>query len=146
MKLVRYVIVTTLITTLFGCVPQQSAKPVANTVDVIDTANADYGRPPTNHEELIKSWAVDALKDAESARYVSISKPRKEFIVENLKPVFGYSTCATINAKNSYGGYAGNQTYWFFMRNGKIERSQNLSGYPGKMISRDHYVNCEDGV
>ncbi len=142
MTILRKLIPLFLISMIFGCTTPPQEKPIADTVD---TANADYGPPPTNYEALIKNWATDALKDSESARYVSISKPRKEFIIASLKPVFGYSTCATINAKNSYGGYAGNQTYWFFIRNGKIERSQNIVGFPGRMISLNHYINCEDG-
>lgn len=117
-------------------------KPVAETVD---TANADYGPRPENYEELVKTWAEQNLKDPESARYNRISKPRKEFMIASLKPFFGWSVCADINAKNSYGGYTGAQTYWFLIRDGKIERSQSTSGFPGKMISRGHNVNCEDG-
>lgn len=130
-----------------GCAAQAttaSDRPVAETVD---TANADYGQYPSNFEELVKQWGAANLKDPDSARYTRISKPRKEYLVANLKPAFGYSVCATINAKNSYGGYSGNQTYWFMIRDGKIERAQNIdSGFPGKVISRGHFVNCEDGV
>jgi hypothetical protein len=67
-------------------------------------------------------------------------------MVENLKPFFGFSVCAEINAKNSYGGYVGAQTYWFLFRDGKIARAQSTIGFPGKMISRGHFVNCEDGA
>lgn len=129
-----------------GCAAQAttaSDRPVAETVD---TANADYGQYPSNFEALVKQWASANLKDPDSVRYTRISKPRKEYMVANLKPAFGYSVCATINAKNSYGGYTGNQTYWLMIRGGKIERVQNIdSGVPGKMISRGHFVNCDDG-
>lgn len=124
----------------FGSLAKE--KTVAETVD---TANADYGPRPENYEELVKAWAEQNLKDPESARYHRISKPRKEFMVVNLKPFFGWSVCADINAKNSYGGYTGAQTQWFLIRGGKIERSQSTVGFPGKMISRGHNVNCEDG-
>ena len=131
---------------LTGCVTQptkESDRPIAETVD---TANADYGQYPSNHVDLVKQWASANLKDPDSVRYTRISKPRKEFMVENLKPSFGYSVCATINAKNSYGGYTGNQTYWMMIQNGKVTRSQNInSNFLGKTISRGHYVNCEDG-
>ena len=134
---------------LAGCTSQipmpstNADRPVSETVD---TTNADYGQVPANYEELIKRWASANLKDPDSVRYGKISKPRKEYIVVNLKPVFGYSVCAAINAKNSYGGYVGNQTFWFMIREGKIERAQNIDvGFPGKIISRSHNVNCEDG-
>jgi hypothetical protein len=109
--------------------------------------NADYGQYPSNFEDLVRQWASANLKDPDSARYGRISKPRKEYMVANLKNVFGHSVCASINAKNSYGGYAGSQTYWFMIRNGKVERVQNIdTSFPGKTISRGHLVNCEDGV
>jgi len=46
-------------------------------------------------------------------------------MVANLQPFFGFSVCAAINAKNSYGGYTGSQMHWFLLRDGKIARVQN---------------------
>jgi hypothetical protein len=117
-------------------------KPIAETVD---TANADYGTYPSNYEDLVKAWASSNLKDPESARFGKISRPRKEFVVKELKPLFGYSVCAGINAKNAYGGYVGEKIFWFFFRDGKIERAQSTEGFPGRMISRGHNINCDDG-
>lgn len=85
------------------------------------------------------------LKDPDSARFGRFSKPRKEYLYENSKPVYGYSVCAEINAKNSYGGYTGSQTYWFLIRNEIIQRAQNTTTGLKRMISLDHFVNCEDG-
>lgn len=118
-------------------------KPISETVDL---TNAEHGQFPENYEVLIKEWASTNLKDPDSAKYTRISKPRKEYMVVELKPFFGYSTCATINAKNSYGGYIGNRNFWFMIRDGKIVRSQNIDAkFPGKIISRGHLANCEDG-
>ena len=122
---------------------QISDRPIAETVNL---DSADFGKYTNNYEELVKTWGSSNLKDPESARYGRISKPRKEFMVENLKPFYGFSLCAEINAKNSYGGYVGAQTYWFMIRDGKVARAQSTSGFPGKMISRGHFVNCEDGA
>jgi hypothetical protein len=110
-------------------------------------ATADFGPVPVTHEEQIKQWALSALKDPESARFGRFSKPRKEWMVASQKAVFGYSVCADINAKNSYGGYTGNQRYWFFFRDDKLLRSQNTSagGMFAKKITYKHEVNCEDG-
>ncbi len=118
-------------------------KPISDTVDL---TNAEHGQFPDNYEDLVKEWASSNLKDPDSAKYSKISKPRKEYMVVDLKPFFGYSTCATINAKNSYGGYIGNRNFWFMIRDGKIVRSQNIDAkFPGKIISRGHLANCEDG-
>lgn len=120
---------------------------------VPEMANADFGPVPADAEGLIKAWAETTLKDPESARYVHFSKPRKEWAVAEKHPIYGWSVCATINAKNGYGGYTGAQTWWFFIQNGKIIRSQNTDVdqnmlgllIPGKRISIGHDVNCEDG-
>lgn len=135
-----------LIGLLAGCAgPQGTAtdSPVSSSVDM---TGADHGPYPSNYEALVKQWAQSNLKDPESARYGKISRPRKEFMVVNLKPAFGYSVCADINSKNSYGGYAGAETFWFLVRDGRIMRSQSTQGFPGRTISRGHVVNCEDGV
>lgn len=126
---------------------QPNSKSIAAQVDM---ANADFGPSPKDYEALIRQWAAASLKDPESARYGRISRPRKEWMVENLKPYYGYSVCADINAKNSYGGYTGAQTFWFMFRDGRIVRSQNTVGLIGgvasaKMISIDHPINCQDG-
>lgn len=123
-----------------GCVT--NSRPVSETVD---TVNADYGVYPHEYVASIKAWAQANLKDPESARYGYISRPRQEYVVENHKPVFGYSVCAQINAKNSYGGYTGNEIFWFFFRYGQLFRAQSTEGFPGTMISRGHDVNCADG-
>lgn len=127
--------------------PAPRERTVAETVDI---GNANYGPYPMDYAALVKSWGTENLKDPESARYGKISKPRKEYMVANLQPFFGFSVCAVINAKNSYGGYTGSQTHWFLIRDGKIARAQNteraIAGIvPGTTISRDHPVNCNDG-
>jgi hypothetical protein len=121
---------------------------------VPDMAHANFGPYPTDYEGLIKTWAELKLKDPESARYVQFSKPRKEWAVADSQPIYGWSVCATINAKNSYGGYSGAQVYWFFFRDGKIFRGRNIEedagipgviSIPGNRISVGHDVNCDDG-
>lgn len=120
---------------------------------VPDIANADFGAYPLGYEALIRAWFETALKDPESARYMHFSKPRKEWAVAQKKPIYGWSVCATINAKNSYGGYTGAQVWWFSIQDGKVIRSQNTDEdrnilgliIPGKRISLNHDVNCEDG-
>lgn len=111
--------------------------------------NADYGTYPTNYVELIKANFGVTLKDPESARYGTFSKPRKEHIITSIhtkEAIYGYSVCAPVNAKNSYGGYTGTHRYWFFIRNGKILRSQDIdSGGLNANIYVGRPVNCEDG-
>lgn len=143
----KQIFLIAIVTLLSACATLSPENPMAETVD---TKNANYGPYPSNYEALIKAWGEENLKDPESARYGKISKPRKEFMFKESKPFFGYSICAGINAKNSYGGYTGSQPHWFLIRDGKIARSQNteipIAGIiPGNTISRGHFVNCSDG-
>lgn len=143
-KLIKFCSVAISLCLFVGCVsaPSSDNTPIPDP----DMVNADFGLYPTNYEELIYAWARMNLKDSESARYQRISIPRREYMVERRQPFYGYSACVILNAKNSYGAYTGNQAYWFMFRDGKIARWQRIdSGFPGKLISLKHYVNCEDG-
>ena len=110
---------------------------------------ADYGQYPQSYEAVVKGWTENSMKDPASVIFKKISKPRKEYMYAERKPVYGYSICTLLNAKNSYGGYTGNQVYWLMIRDGAVLRSQNLTdnltrGTAG-IISIGHYVNCDDG-
>src|ERR1044072_1753603 len=90
-------------------------------------ANADWGAYPDNYEEVIKGYFAASLKDPSSVIYNAISKPQKEFTIKGRVPVdpknealYGYSSCVSFNAKNSYGGYVGNRIFWFLIHNGEI--------------------------
>lgn len=112
-------------------------------------ANADYGRYPNGFAKTIKLHLSKTLKDPESVKYGSFSKPRKEHIIENAlkkQAIYGYAVCVSVNAKNSYGGYAGNHQFWFFIKDGQIVRSQDVDSGPlGEIIYQGHPINCEDG-
>lgn len=128
---------------LAGCAPQ--VKPEPDPMSTIDFTKADYGESPSNYQIKIKEWLESNLKDPDSAKVSQPSKPRKEVAFKNKQPIFGYTTCIKVNAKNSYGGYSGPQTYWFFLHKGEIVRAQNVNEYPGAMIFINHFVNCADG-
>lgn len=105
--------------------------------------NADYGTYPSDYQDLIRSYMVKTLKDPDSVRYTDFTTPRKEHAIENKKAIYGYSACVLVNAKNSYGGYVGNQQYWFFFQNGKLIRSQNVTtGF--KIIYLGRPINCQN--
>lgn len=142
---------------LGGCANEAQRKDIENEAwrKTLPAPNADYGSYPTNYEQLIKTSFANSLKDPDSARYGRFSKPRKEQIIRNNQAIYGYSVCAPVNAKNSYGGYTGTHTHWFFIRDGQIVRSQDMDGNTasgvagnvsfGRMIYIGHFVNCEDG-
>jgi len=129
---------------LSACVQPQSMRPPVEQGWKPDTTNADHGQYPKNYVAIIKKWYMANLKDPESAKFISFSKPRKEHAIANQfthEAIYGYTACATVNAKNSYGGYSGNKTDWFLIRNGAVVRQQN----PQLHIYIGHYPNCSDG-
>ncbi|WP_454690214.1 hypothetical protein [Achromobacter aloeverae] len=99
---------------LTGCVSPPSAS---------DVANADYGPWPADYEQVIKSYLGDTLKDPASAQYRSFSYPLKYYIGTRFGAArYGFLSCVTYNAKNSYGAYTGFQTDGFLIRNGIVEQ------------------------
>lgn len=87
----------------------------------------DYGPPPTAERAnaLMVEHFNDVLKDSESARYRWGSDPIRYWFRETgaatKKRTFaGWLVTADVNAKNSYGGYAGFATYRFLIRNDSI--------------------------
>ncbi len=99
---------------LVGC---QSLTPEA-------LAKADYGEYPANYEQVVKEGFGSRLKDPYSAVYSFKSGPRKGWAQDGLayggKVFYGYIVEVKINAKNSYGGFIGEQTYFAFIRDGRM--------------------------
>lgn len=95
---------------------------------IAEQAAADYGAPPVSYKEAIARYFDSTLKDPRSIQYGAISDPTKGFF-ETRAPVisggkvtvtYGWLVKATINAKNSYGGYVGFKTYVFTFRGEEI--------------------------
>jgi hypothetical protein len=85
-------------------------------------AAADCGPYPDNYQQIISDFYQQRLKDPESARY-RFSTPVKG---ATLKPLlqgggvdtYGWAVDVWINAKNSYGGYTGEQHHRMLIRDG----------------------------
>lgn len=96
-----------------------------------DIANADYGTAPSQEqaEERVKQYFNGVLKDPYSAQY-QFSKVDKGYMVGSAfegKPLFaGYILTTNVNAKNSFGGYTGAQTYQFLFQNGLLVKGLQL--------------------
>lgn len=147
----RFFAISCCVLAMMGCATEAQLKDtqIDEWKKTLPVEGADYGAYPTNYEQIIKSNLAKVLKDPESARYSNFSKPRKEHAITNVdvkEVTYGYSSCVLVNSKNSYGGYAGNHLFWFFIRSGEIVRSQDTEdAYIGKIIYRGHLVNCQDG-
>ncbi len=103
------------------------------TVTMAQIRSLDYGRYPSNYQQIIRQHLAQTLYDPESVRIDSIARPVKYVYIDRAspraadKPRFstGYIVCTRYNAKNRYGGYTGWQTYPFVIRNGQV------SSWPG---------------
>jgi hypothetical protein len=108
--------------TLCGC--------VTSTIQP-ESKNPEYGSLPTDYKGEIHKYWESTLKDPGSLQIKSIGTPEKTMVYSateaphgydayadvTFSPAYGYRICATINAKNSYGGYAGWKTEEFFFDN-----------------------------
>lgn len=84
----------------------------------------DYDDVPASYEAAIQNYFNETLKDPLSIQYREVTKPEKGYIRAPLitggKKTYGWLVRATINAKNSYGGYTGFQTYSFIFRGERL--------------------------
>jgi hypothetical protein len=82
---------------------------------------ADYGSYPEDYQQAVKDYMNGILIDPDSARYSNWKGPSKGSVKDSFAGyVFGYRVCVDINAKNSFGGYTGNQRSFFIVRDGKV--------------------------
>ena len=86
-----------------------------------EISTADYGQYPDNYEAIVKGFYNMALKDPESAKYSNITAPYRTYLGSRLGDTkYGWLTCATVNAKNSFGGYTGYTTDGLLIKNGTV--------------------------
>lgn len=87
-----------------------------------DLASADYGKPmPQAVAEIFATgYLKQRLKDPESARIewgtIAPGWVRDGVFVRGGGTTVGYLLPASVNAKNSYGGYVGARSYQFMFR------------------------------
>ncbi|MDP9706630.1 UNVERIFIED_ORG: hypothetical protein J2W64_003844 [Rahnella aquatilis] len=98
-----------------GCAPKPPSQ--------VEISSANYGSLPDDYQQQIKNYMASALKDPESARY-TFEQPFKAYSQDGSMAstsggvIYGYASGVQVNAKNSYGGYTGNQLYVFMFSNG----------------------------
>lgn len=95
-------------------------------------AGANYGSQITQEEAQAQARAFmkTYLKDPMSAQYDwDTLKPAWIHMVPTaFNPrVYGYALEALVNAKNSYGGYAGFTPFRFFYRDGQLKQVAEYS-------------------
>ena len=134
MKPLKILILVLAIAQLGACASTKLYIPTSQNME-----NADFGTYPENYPELVKNHMESRLKDPESARYRFKDKPIKWYEPsETLETtVFNYQLVAYINAKNSYGGYAGESEYRFSIRNGVITNCVDVTAARSGNISNN---------
>ena len=87
-----------------------------------ELANADYGEKPTQYKEQIETYVKAILIDPESAQFTDYSTPNKGWSSKSPGSFkyFGWLVCVDVNAKNSFGGYVGRNTYYFIFQGNNI--------------------------
>lgn len=97
-----------LLTILSGCATQGGG--FFNT-----NVPADAGEVPKQYEQTIRDYLHRALKDPSSMTDFSVSQPvLTSCSVGIYGQYYGWRVTTEYNAKNSYGGYVGLKTYYYW--------------------------------
>lgn len=98
-------------------------KPAQMSFDTI--RNADYGsKPPANYQDIVKAAISRTLLDPTSPLFTFNGEPEKGFIMESERlgtyESFGWRVCGSVNAKNKFGGYVGDNPFIVIMRGSDV--------------------------
>lgn len=115
-------------------------------------AAADYGPEPVNYEAAIHRHLHSALKDPESVRDLRIAPPMKGFFQYDghSSIEYGWLSVVELNARNSFGGYAGLTAYLALLRDGNVTQFVELrytsqkTGYWGAFGQGKHFYGYAD--
>ena len=106
-----------------------------------ELASANYGKPVDELlvDNILPTAIKSALKDPYSAKIKKYIAPIKGWIANiggfddfrGRKYQYGYFVVYKVNAKNSFGAYTGDQSYYFLIRDNKIISSgrENETGW-----------------
>jgi hypothetical protein len=92
------------------------------TTPQIEITEATCGPRPENYQELIKEVILSGLKDPESARFKFGPLEMGAYCAGgwHAPTIACWHVKTWVNAKNSYGGYVGDEPYWFSLKDGKV--------------------------
>lgn len=134
-----------LVTGIIGCVPpgyksmDQIQREVAlkreNNVMIAQSgANSVVSVPKLNknYQKIIKERIGSCLKDSDSAKYRFVGNPvfcsfsnsnefRGALYNSRKTPTIGYAGLVFVNAKNSFGGYTGEQPWFYIISGSEID-------------------------
>ncbi|WP_424947039.1 hypothetical protein [Candidatus Spongiihabitans sp.] len=116
------------VTKLFVIIPFIALSACASQPTASEIANADYGAYPAEYERIVKGFLQRVLKDPSSAQLRKIKGPHSQWSSYFGAAKFGYAVCYGVNAKNSFGGYTGEKTHYFLIRNGSVVQHMSQRG------------------
>lgn len=105
-------LVAVLVITLSGCASIGPAVPVAK-IPESQAKAAVYPAKP-DYQAASKAYFATILKDPLSAQYSNWMLSRAYIPIKGA-PIFGHVVNVNVNAKNSYGGYVGNNLYFLWI-------------------------------
>ncbi|HSY05875.1 MAG TPA: hypothetical protein VK803_08000 [Steroidobacteraceae bacterium] len=98
-----------------------------NSPSPAELTSADYAPAPTQYEQTIRRYFDEVSKDPSAIQYREISQPEKWWLRDSRGLVnggdrflYGWLVRATVNGKNSFGGYVGFKTYGFLFKGEEI--------------------------
>jgi len=95
-----------------------------------EEAMAKYGPIPSDYEEQVKEQVIPQLKDPNSARFTF---PSGGCYSGRSLTGPGWGVYFYVNAKNSFGGYTGNQDWACSIMNGKVGHCRRF--FDGYVVS-----------
>ncbi|CNJ19119.1 Uncharacterised protein [Yersinia aldovae] len=115
MKKTAFISLLLVSSALVGCAPKAPSQVAVST--------ANYGVLPADYQEQIKVHMSNSLKDPDSAKYTFLPTFKGYSQDGSMSSSgggvsYGYVAPVLVNAKNSYGGYTGNQKYVFIFSGG----------------------------
>lgn len=84
-------------------------------------ASADYGPAPVIDKAEVENSLKSGLKDPGSAQFRWLEPEKMRWRANAFSEWrYGWNVKIWVNAKNSYGGYTGEQPYWLTYLDGKL--------------------------
>lgn len=114
MKAIAAISVSALL--LVGC----AGRPGGNFVGA--NVPEDAGELPPNYVELVKYNLRNRLKDPDSAKIAVGEGYLGQCQIGIYGPFYGWRVPVDYNAKNSYGGYVGEQRIYYWFAQGHVRR------------------------
>lgn len=108
-----------------------------------DPEHADVGTPAHNHKQTVENAVRGQLGNVIAIRFSDLTSPRKEFIYEQDKIIYGYSGCVNVSVSNDKDDFGPKRLFWVFYRNDKVLRVQDTEEFPYTRIFVGHDINCE---